>query len=86
MEVKRVDEQLELVGELANTADENRTLPPVYAVLQDAEGKTLRHWVVEVDATVLGPGEKVPFTTKIDSVPDGTANVSVLFTNPAQNP
>lgn len=86
MQVKRVDERLELVGEIINTTDEIRDLPPLYAVLQDANGASLRHWQLSVDAPVLGPGEKVPFTTEIASIPDGTANVSVLFTIPADNP
>jgi len=86
MEVKRVEEKLELVGEVVNTTDELRVLPPVFAVLQDANGKNLRHWQVPVGAKELGPGEKVPFSTEIDTVPEGTANVSVLFTNPADNP
>jgi predicted Zn finger-like uncharacterized protein len=86
MEVKRVDEKLELVGEVLNTTDEIRVLPPVYAVLQDANGKELRQWQIDVDVKELGPGEKVPFSTEIDTVPEGTANVSVLFTNPADNP
>ena len=85
MEVKRVDKSLQLVGEVVNTTDESRAVPPIYAVLQDANGKQLRHWQVAVDVTVLGPGEKVPFSTEIDTIPDGTANVSVLFTNPADN-
>lgn len=85
MEVKRDGEKLELVGEILNTTDEYRAMPPVYAVLQDANGKQLRQWVVEVGVNELGPGEKVPFSTKIDTVPEGTANVSVLFTNPADN-
>lgn len=85
MEVKRVDKTLQLVGEILNTTDENRALPPIYAVLQDANGKRLRHWKLDVDVSVLGPGEKVPFATEIDTVPDGTANVSVLFINPADN-
>lgn len=86
MEVKRVDEKLELVGEVLNTTDKVRPLPPIYAVLQDANGKQLRQWEVDVDIEVLGPGEKVPFSTEIDTIPEGTANVSVLFTNPADNP
>jgi hypothetical protein len=61
-------------------------VPPVYAVLQDANGKQLRQWMVDIGVKELGPGEKVPFSTKIDTVPSGTANVSVLFTNPADNP
>jgi len=86
MEVKRDGDKLELVGEILNTTDEYVALPPVYAILQDANGKQLRHWVVDVGVKELGPGEKVPFSTEIDTVPEGTANVSVLFTNPADNP
>ncbi len=86
MEVKRDGEKLELIGEVLNTTSEYRAVPTVYAVLQDANGKNLRHWVVDIGVTELGPGEKVPFSTEIDTVPSDTANVSVLFTNPADNP
>ncbi len=86
MEVKRVGEKLQLVGEVLNTTDESRSLPPIYVVLQDANGKRLLHWQLAVDVKVLGPGEKVPFSREIETIPEGTANVSVLFTNPADNP
>ncbi len=85
MEVKRVEDALQLVGEILNTTDETRPMPPLYGVLQDANGKQLSHWQLQVDVQQLGPGEKVPFTTEIATIPEGTANVSVLFTNPAEN-
>ena len=85
MEVKREGEKLQLVGEVVNTTDESRALPPIYAVLQDANGKRLRHWQLTVDVETLGPDERVPFSTEIDSMPEGTANVSILFNNPADN-
>jgi hypothetical protein len=54
--------------------------------LQDANGEQLRHWLIDIDVQQLGPGEKVPFSAEIETIPEGTANVSVLFTNPADNP
>lgn len=86
MEVKRVDDKLELVGEVLNTTNDIRMLPPIYAVLQDANGDGLHHWQLQLDVSALGAGETVPFSTEIDTIPEGTANVSVLFTNPADNP
>lgn len=85
MEVKRVGETLELVGEVVNTTDKTVILPPIYAVLEDANGKKLRHWQLDVEVKMLGPNEKVPFSTEIETIPDSTANVSVLFTNPDDN-
>ena len=85
MEVKRVDETLQLVGEVVNTTDELRPLPPIYGVLEDANGKRLTHWQLNIDVQQLGPGEKVPFSVEIETIPEGTANVSVLFTNPEDN-
>ena len=85
MEVKRVDETLQLVGEVVNTTDELRPLPPIYGVLEDANGKRLTHWQLNIDVQQLGPGEKVPFSAEIETIPEGTANVSVLFTNPEDN-
>lgn len=84
LEVKRVGESLQLVGEISNTTDEALPLPPVYGVLQDANGQGLRHWQLSINTQVLGPGEKVPFTSEIKTIPEGTANVSVLFTNPEE--
>ena len=85
MEVKRIEDQLELVGEVINTTGRSLILPPIYAVLEDAGGKQMRYWQLDVEVTELGPNEKVPFSTKIETIPDGTANVSILFTIPDDN-
>jgi predicted Zn finger-like uncharacterized protein len=83
--IKRVGETLQISGEVVNTTKESRAFPPIYAVLEGAQGEILQHWQFPVDAEVLGPGDKVPFYTETDTVPENTANVSVLFTNPADN-
>jgi predicted Zn finger-like uncharacterized protein len=86
MNLKQEGKVLRVFGELVNTTDEIRAIPPVYAVIEDGEGKRLQHWQFNVDAVELGPGESVPFSTKTDSMPAGAKNVRVLFTNPADNP
>lgn len=82
---KLVDQRLELAGEVTNITDETRPLPPLYAVLLDGEGNSLRNWTVDVDTTELGPGERVPFATQTEPVPAGMETVSVLFTIPGDN-
>ncbi len=85
MEVKRDANRLQIAGEVSNTTDQTRALPPIYGLLKSDKGENLFHWQVEVETQSLGPGESVPFSKEFDPMPDGTANVSVLFTNPADN-
>ncbi len=79
------ESKLEIFGEVSNITDKNRALPPMYAILEDDEGTQFHHWVVTVDVDSLGPGDKVPFSTEIDPMPDRTKNVNVSFTIPADN-
>ncbi|NNE86237.1 MAG: hypothetical protein HKN28_19915 [Alphaproteobacteria bacterium] len=90
--MKRVGEtMLQISGEVINSSNESLITPPIYAIfegapeVEGAKGEILESWQIPVDAKVLGPGEKVPFFAESDPFPENTANVSVLFTNPADN-
>jgi len=62
-----------------------RDVPGLEVRITDAKNSTLKSWKFSSDVNRLGPGETVAFTTSTDSVPDGAANVSILFTNPDEN-
>lgn len=52
---------LRLDGEIANTTDVERALPPLRAITFGAERKPLQSWTIEPPASVLLPGAVVSF-------------------------
>lgn len=85
-EPRRGEGSLMLRGEVENISDEDRVVPTLHLVVTDGGHKTLYTRPFEVDNARLGPGEAVPFSAEISPVPEGAANVSVLFTKPEDNP
>lgn len=79
---KTEDGALTLKGEIINTTTGVRDVPGLRVVITDGSELMLKSWEFSSDVRRLGSGETVPFTTETDSVPDGAANVSILFTNP----
>ena len=73
---------LTLKGEIINTSDGVRDVPGLRVMISDKDEETLKTWEFSVDVTRLGPGETLPFTTETSGVPEGSANFSILFTNP----
>lgn len=82
---KTEDGVLALKGEIINDSDGVRDVPGLEVLISDASELTLRSWRFTSDVRRLGPGETVAFTTETDDVPEGAANVSILFTNPEDN-
>ena len=76
---------LTLKGEIINTTSGVRDVPGLRVLITDAKDQTLKEWTFVSDVARLGPGETAAFTTSTDSVPDGAANVSILFTNSDEN-
>ncbi len=76
---------LTLKGEILNTSSGVRDVPSLEVRITDGQNTTLKSWTFASDVSRLGPGETVAFSTGTDSVPEGAANVSILFTNPDQN-
>lgn len=79
-------DELSLRGEVVNASDSVRDVPTLHVVISDGSGATLRTWSFDAETRRLGPGERVAFTTQTREIPGGAANVSILFTDPNENP
>ena len=84
--VSAADGMLALKGEVINVSNGARDIPELFVVISDADNKTLKSWSFTIDAIRLGPGERASFTSETEEIPATAANVSVLFTNPDENP
>ncbi|MEP4378753.1 MAG: MJ0042-type zinc finger domain-containing protein [Alphaproteobacteria bacterium] len=84
--VSAEDGKLALKGEVINVANGVRDIPVLYVLISDGEKNTLKTWSFTIDTRRLGPGERASFTSQTGEIPANAANVSVLFTNPDENP
>jgi hypothetical protein len=55
------------------------SVPPLRFALRDAAGVELYAWTAPSDAATLGPGESLPFQTRMTSPPPGGNDVLVRF-------
>lgn len=78
--------KLALKGEVINISNGARDIPELFVLISDADKNRLKSWSFVMETRRLGPGERAPFTSQTDEVPPKAANVSVLFTNPDENP
>lgn len=78
--------KLALKGEVINVSNGARDIPELHVVISDADKNRLKTWSFVMDARRLGPGERAAFASQTEDVPAQAANVSVLFTNPDENP
>jgi len=77
---------LALKGEVINVSNGARDIPVLYVLISDGDKNTLKSWSFTIDTARLGPGERASFTSQTEEIPTNAANVSVLFTNPDENP
>jgi predicted Zn finger-like uncharacterized protein len=78
--------KLALKGEVINISNGARDVPELYVLISDADKNVLKSWSFMIDTARLGPGERASFTSQTEEIPARAANVSVLFTNPDENP
>jgi predicted Zn finger-like uncharacterized protein len=84
--VSAEDGILALKGEVINVSKGARDIPALYVLISDFDKNTLKTWSFMVDTMRLGPGERASFASQTEEIPANAANVSVLFTNPDENP
>lgn len=84
--VSAEDGRLALNGEVINVSNGARDIPELYVLISDADKNILKSWSFTIDTRRLGPGERASFTSQTEEIPAQAANVSVLFTNPDENP
>lgn len=71
---------LSVSGTIVNTGSRELPVPQTVRVtLSDAGNRELYHWTFKPNATVLKPGQSVPFTTRLSSPPTAAAHLEVRF-------
>ena len=71
---------LAVSGMIVNAASRQLPVPQMVRVtLSDASNHELYHWTVKPGATVLGPGQSVPFVTRLSSPPAAARHLEVRF-------
>ncbi|HWX89661.1 MAG TPA: DUF3426 domain-containing protein [Rhizomicrobium sp.] len=71
---------LAVSGMIVNAGPRQLPVPQMVRVtLSDASNHELYHWTFKPDATVLGPGQSVPFVTRLSSPPAAARHLEVRF-------
>jgi predicted Zn finger-like uncharacterized protein len=71
---------LAVSGVIVNAGSRQLPVPQTVRVtLSDASNHELYHWTFKPNATVLGPGQSVPFVTRLSSPPAAARHLEVRF-------
>ena len=71
---------LAVTGQIVNAGSRQLPVPQTVRVtLSDAGNRELYHWTFKPNATVLAPGQSVPFVTRLSSPPAGARHLEVRF-------
>jgi predicted Zn finger-like uncharacterized protein len=71
---------LAVTGTIVNAGSRPLPVPQVVRVtLSDASNHELYHWTFKPSATVLSPGQSVPFVTRLSSPPAAARHLEVRF-------
>ena len=71
---------LAVTGVIINAGPRQLPVPQTVRVtLSDASNHELYHWTFKPNATVLGPGQSVPFVTRLSSPPAAARHLEVRF-------
>ncbi|MHA1566402.1 MAG: DUF3426 domain-containing protein [Alphaproteobacteria bacterium] len=75
---------LVIEGEVVNESDIDRDVPSMVAILSDDDGVQIQHWTFSVDVGELGPGERVPFSTRLANPSERAAAINIVFTGSSE--
>jgi predicted Zn finger-like uncharacterized protein len=71
---------LAVTGQIVNAGGRELPVPQTVRVtLSDADGRELYHWTFKPNATVLKPGQSIPFATRLSSPPAAARHLEVRF-------
>lgn len=75
---------LAVTGMIVNAGKRQLPVPQTVRVtLSDADNKEIYHWTFKPGATVLAPGQSVPFVTRLSSPPAAARHLEVRFAKDA---
>lgn len=66
-------------GEIWNTAEQDRHVPPIRIGLIDEDNRELHHWTFAADEDELSSGTATEFVTRLASPPAGATSLLVRF-------
>lgn len=83
VKTETIDDQgiptLVVTGKIVNTSAIPRDVPKMRAALRDGASQELQHWVFEVEAKRLLPGESLAFETRAQNPPQDAKGLSIVF-------
>jgi predicted Zn finger-like uncharacterized protein len=68
-------------GEIVSTAEKPITVPRLRFAARDAAGQEIYTWTALPSRSILGPGERLNFRSRLASPPADASNVMVRFVN-----
>jgi predicted Zn finger-like uncharacterized protein len=77
---------LTVTGVAVNEGKERRAAPEVRVSLKDEQGKEVHAWTDKLSAPSIGPGERVPFSSKVVAPPVETFGLEVTFARSDEAP
>ncbi len=66
---------------IRNVAGTPVAVPPILVSILDEQGASLYEWTAQPQVRVMGPGETVAFETQLNSAPQNSASVNLVFAN-----
>ena len=77
------NELLTVYGRILNKSEATQRVPPIKAVLVDAQGRVVYGWEISAPVPELAPGEKTVFNSAVMDVPRGAKRLRLDFSKPA---
>lgn len=78
-EIQGGQDVLVITGRLVNITSHDLTVPPIRIALIDADRRELYHWSVTPNPGMLGPGQAMPFQTRLPSPPPAARDIELRF-------
>ena len=62
-----------------NISKSELPVPQICVALSDGDNRELYHWTFSPDVLTLGPGQSIPFVTRLSSPPAAARHLDVRF-------
>lgn len=70
---------------IRNVAGTPVAVPPVLVSILDDQGTAIYEWTAQPQARIMGSGETVAFETQLNSAPQNSASVNLVFANASKD-
>ncbi|WP_265569551.1 DUF3426 domain-containing protein [Sphingomicrobium nitratireducens] len=76
------NELFTVAGRVVNPTETEQRVPPLHAVLRDAQGRVVYSWTIAPPAPTLAPGEAASFNSAEVDVPAGAEKLTLSLADP----